>query len=112
MRIPALPAFAALAGLLALAATRAQAQRQIVVYTCTDAFGHVSLQNGKPCAKGSRQQKQVIDAPAPAPAVVAPIAPPTVAPSVPSAAAANAPDATPETAAAPDPADLLPPPPL
>jgi len=56
------------------------AHAQLVIYRCTDASGAVTLQNGTPCPKGSKQQKKVMETPAPA-AAPAPIAPPAVSPS-------------------------------
>lgn len=83
--------------LLALALGTPLAAQEVVFYRCTDASGAVTLQNGTPCAKGSKQEKRVIQgvptgslptaaAPAPAPvpalppAPAAPAAPPRVAP--------------------------------
>lgn len=73
-------ALVAMLGLLACMAMP-PASAQVVIYRCTDASGAVTLQNGTPCAKGSKQQKRVMEAPQPpapmpAPAVVAPTAPP------------------------------------
>lgn len=58
---------------------------QVVIYRCTDAGGAVTLQNGTPCPKGTRQQKRVLDTPAPAAPPVAPVvtAPPLAAPAAP-----------------------------
>lgn len=98
------------------------AQDAVVIYRCTDASGAVSVQNDVPCAKGSQQQRRVMETAAPpAQAYVppAPAAPAALAPliAIPPAASgdtppANAPkvaitDGEPEPAAA-----LLPPPPL
>lgn len=41
--------------------------RQVVIYRCTDAGGHVTLQNDVACPKGTRQKKQVVDVPPPMP---------------------------------------------
>ena len=83
----------------------------------------MSLQNGTPCPKGSKQQKKVMETPAPvaAPPVVAPpvVAPPPAAP-LPTPAPAPAPPPAPviEPAPAPSPppesvvAPKTPPPPL
>lgn len=104
-----------LAASLLLALPTAHAQRQIVYYTCTDAHGHVTLQNDKPCAKGLRQERRVMDAPtvapAPAPAVVAPLRAPVVAPAITTATNNASPQAA-NPAATPATSDLLPPPPL
>ena len=59
-----------------LAPTRAAAAG-VVIYRCTDAFGALTVQNDVPCPKGSRQKKQVIQAPPPMPAYRPP---PRVAP--------------------------------
>jgi len=69
------------------------AHAQVVIYRCTDASGAVTLQNGTPCPKGSKQQKKVMETPvsaapaspppAPAPALVAAPAPPPLPPEPP-----------------------------
>ena len=51
-------------------ATPAPAPRTLAIYRCTDAAGHVTLQNDVPCPKGSRQERQVVDVPPPLPAYV------------------------------------------
>jgi hypothetical protein len=72
---------ATLAALLALAQGSSDAhgaqdphgaapQRTIHIYRCTDAGGHVTLQNDTPCPKGARQEMQVVDVPPPMPAYV------------------------------------------
>ena len=43
---------------------------QVVIYRCTDAVGNVTLQNDVACPAGTRQHRQVIDAPPPLPAYV------------------------------------------
>lgn len=90
------------------------ASAQVVIYRCTDASGAVTLQNGTPCPKGTKQQKKVMEtppsAPMPFPSLLpAPApAPATTTPS-PSAAAALPPVIAPE----PEPvAAKQPPPPL
>lgn len=56
---------------LAMAPAHVGAQsRQVVIYRCTDAAGNVTLQNDVACPAGTRQQKQVVDAPPPLPAYV------------------------------------------
>ncbi|HEY0504742.1 MAG TPA: DUF4124 domain-containing protein [Lysobacter sp.] len=72
---------------LLLAVHAAPSPAQVVIYRCTDASGAVTLQNGTPCPKGSRQQKRVMETPpaapmpVPTPAIVAtPAAPTVVAP--------------------------------
>ncbi|MDI9238356.1 DUF4124 domain-containing protein [Lysobacter sp. LF1] len=77
-------AFVAMMGLLACMAM-APASAQVVIYRCTDASGAVTLQSGTPCAKGSKQQKRVMETPqppafVPAPAIVAPAPAPAPAP--------------------------------
>jgi hypothetical protein len=56
--------------LVPAAPVRAQPDRQVVIYRCTDAAGSVTLQNDVACPAGIHQQKQVIDAPPPLPAYV------------------------------------------
>ncbi len=84
--------------LLLLLAMAPIAQAQVVIYRCTDASGEVTLQNGTPCPKGSKEVKRVVEAapsqsraqflsgsttPAPAAATPSPAAPPAaVAPPV------------------------------
>ena len=85
----------------------------VVIYRCTDAFGALTVQNDVPCPKGSKQKKQVIDAPPPMPAYRAParVAPaPATAPVVP-APATNAAGSEPTAPTIAD-ADRLPPPAL
>lgn len=97
---------AALVLLLLLALHAPSAWAQVVIYRCTDASGAVTLQNGTPCPKGSRQQKRVMDTPPPAPAPIAPApapAPPAAAPVTPTAIAPVAPVADPAAAASPVP---------
>ena len=85
----------------------------VVIYRCTDAFGALTVQNDVPCPKGSKQKKQVIQAPPPMPAYRAPArvapapAPPPVVPATPAEAASAEP-----TAPAIADADRLPPPAL
>ncbi len=103
--------------LIASFACVAVAQRQVVIYRCTDAKGAVTLQNDVTCPKGSKQVKRVVETPstAPPPMAIAPTAAtmPAATPTPASAAAAppsNA-AATPPPAAQPV-AALVPPPPL
>lgn len=66
----------------------------IVIYRCTDAFGALTVQNDVPCPKGSKQQKQVIQAPPPMPAYRPPAPPvPKPAPVAPAQVSAPAPAA-------------------
>ena len=50
----------------------AHAQQKDTIYRCTDARGALTIQNGTPCPKGSKQQVQVIEAPTVIPRYVAP----------------------------------------
>jgi hypothetical protein len=81
----------------------------VVIYRCTDAFGALTVQNDVPCPKGSKQKRQVIQAPPPMPAYRPParVSPPPTAPAAP----ADVPAAAPSAPAIAD-ADRLPPPPL
>lgn len=49
-------------------ATPSPASHAVVIYRCTDANGHVTLQNDVACPKGARQQRQVVDVPPAVPA--------------------------------------------
>jgi len=55
---------------LAGASAPVATQERVVVYRCTDASGHVTLQNDVACPAGSRQQRSVIEAPPALPAYV------------------------------------------
>lgn len=81
-RAPVRTVVSAIGSLLLACAAMSSAHAQVVIYRCTDASGAVSLQNGTPCPKGTRQQKRVMEAPAPvaAPTMPTPIAPSPVAP--------------------------------
>jgi len=84
----------------------------VVIYRCTDAFGALTVQNDVPCPKGSKQKKQVIEAPPPMPAYRPPPRVEPVAPSLPAATApAAAPAGDPAVPTVAD-ADRLPPPAL
>ncbi|WP_027081114.1 hypothetical protein [Luteimonas mephitis] len=100
---------------LLAAATLAPAQetRQDTIYRCTDALGALTIQNGTPCPKGSRQEVQVVESPMVIPRFEAP---PPVVTAAPEPEPVPAP-AEPERPQAPPPAKLadaqrLPPPPL
>lgn len=58
--------FAMLCCALPPAAAPAQ-HRQVVIYRCTDASGHLTVQNDIACPKGTHQRKQVVDVPPPMP---------------------------------------------
>lgn len=60
-----------LLAMIAVPAT-ADAQDNDTIYRCTDATGHLTVQNGKPCAKGSKQTMQVVEAPTVIPGYKAP----------------------------------------
>lgn len=104
---------------LSLAAIAAYAQGKVVIYRCTDAAGALTVQNDRPCPKGSQQDKRVIEsvrsAPAPGAAVSTPTAAARPVAAVPGASVAAATAIT-TTAAADAPAiadaDRLPPPAL
>jgi hypothetical protein len=94
--VPACLLCAGLASLL-LPVPRATAA-EVVIYRCTDAFGHLTVQNDVPCPKGTRQKKQVIQPPPPMPAYRPLARPPepmaTVAPAtMPASATPDAPSA-------------------
>lgn len=85
-------AAALLGAALCASTSTAAAQGAVVIYRCTDENGAVTIQNDKPCPKGSKQQRRVMEAappssaPAPAPipparaSALAPAAPPPPAP--------------------------------
>lgn len=89
---------------------------QIVIYRCVDAFEQVTLQNGVPCPKGSRQERRVVEAVQGMPAFQPPPAPPT--PAAPVVLPPTPVDAVTGTLDGPDSTDAeapplrLPPPPL
>lgn len=95
-----------LAGIAAAAPT-------VTIYRCVAADGQVTIQNDSKCPKGTREQKRVVETPAPTPArpVVAP-APAPVVPVMPVAPApvVDASDAT--SAATPLESPALPAPPI
>jgi hypothetical protein len=49
-------------------ASHPETARTIVIYRCTDAAGRVTIQNDVACPKGTKQQRQAIEAPPPVPA--------------------------------------------
>ena len=82
----------------------------VVIYRCTNAFGALTVQNDVPCPKGSKQKKQVIQAPPPMPAYRPPAHAEHTEPAVPAAPVpASAPAPAPDVPAIAD-ADRLPPP--
>lgn len=96
--------------LACLVALPCAASAQVVIYRCNDASGAVTLQNDRPCPKGTQQQKRTIETPPPAP-------PPALVTPVPAAMAAPPPPPVPAPAPAPteQPAEEIartPPPPL
>lgn len=109
-----------LLGASLLAAQEASAEG-VVIYRCTDANGALTIQNGTPCPKGSKQERRVIEAaptstappfvPTPAaPAVVVPPALRTPAPLAPPVESAPPPPAPVEPAPAIADGERLPPP--
>lgn len=90
------------------------ASAQVVIYRCTDAIGAVTLQNGTPCPRGSRQQKRVMEAPPAAPPVAPIVSAPAMPPSLQSTSASPVAPTPPVVEAAPvaAPAPKQPPPPL
>lgn len=92
--------------LAALAGTAA-AQDTLVIYRCTDAAGAVTVQNDRPCPRGSRQERRVVAAaPSTAPATrpaVAPAGtiPPAGTPTTPVAAASSVSSTAPATSTVP-----------
>lgn len=116
--------FAMVLLLLACATSVPALAQQVVMYRCTDARGVVTLQNDTPCAKGTRQEKRLVDtgataAPfpmiAPAP-VVRPAAPARDSAATQPAAGTPAADAPSPVLPLPEatrpPSERLPPPPL
>ncbi|QGW63699.1 DUF4124 domain-containing protein [Lysobacter soli] len=81
------------------------AHAQLVIYRCTDASGAVTLQNGTPCPKGSKQQKKVMETPASTlapPSIAPPVVPPPPTPQpAPVVAPAPAPAPPPQAVATP-----------
>lgn len=74
------------AALLLLVGTGAtSAQDAVVIYRCIDANGAVSVQNDVPCARGSRQQRRVMETAAPPAQAYVPPAPAPPTASAPSA---------------------------
>lgn len=107
-------AFVAACALLLLAAEAMPARAGVVIYRCTDASGAVTVQNDRPCPKGTQQTRRVLDTPPPSakpPAIVdaTPIVPDPV---VPEPQAPPAPPPDPASAAAQPDGERLPPPPL
>lgn len=96
-------------------AMQAASAQSVVIYRCTDASGALTIQNGTPCPKGSKQERRVMEAApsSPMPPYVAPTPPPRPAqPAV--TAPTPAPVAPPPAPAASEPviadSDRLPPP--
>src|SRR3546814_6133441 len=52
-----------LAALAAATAVQAQQTRTDTIYRCTNALGALTIQNGIPCPKGSKQEVQVVESP-------------------------------------------------
>lgn len=66
--------------LLLLAASSLPARAGVVIYRCTDANGAVTVQNDKPCPKGTQQTRRVLDTPSPSATPPSYIETPSVAP--------------------------------
>lgn len=64
------------------------AQQSVTIYRCTDARGALTVQNDRPCPKGSTQSKRVMEgvSSAPPPPAVRPIVPSTPATATPTPA--------------------------
>lgn len=104
----------ALALLAAAPAVSAQDTRTDTIYRCTDALGALTIQNGTPCPKGSKQEVQTVEAPMVIPRFQAP---PPIVTDVPAAAPDPVAAPAPERPQTPPPAAIaddqrLPPPPL
>ena len=106
----------AIAALALVSSTSMPASAQgVVIYRCTDANGALTIQNGTPCPKGSKQERRVMEA---APASVAPpfVPPPAASAPVRVPPALRTPPAPPATPVPEEPettiadADRLPPP--
>lgn len=70
--------WATLLGFILFGAAGAASAQDVVIYRCTDASGALTIQNGTPCPKGSKQERRVMEA---APALSAPpYTPPPAAP--------------------------------
>src|SRR5690606_23837017 len=107
-----------LLSLLWVVASPAHAQQTRVdtIYRCTDALGALTIQNGVPCPKGSRQEVQVIEAPMVIPSYESPPAIVTAVPRAEPGPEAQADPQDPGRPQSPPPAQLadaerLPPPP-
>ena len=104
--------------LLLLATGTAPAPAQVVIYRCVDPSGAVTVQNDRPCPKGSQQSRRVLDTPSPSATPPAYVETPSVAPEP--VVAAPVPDPPPAPSAPVDPANAsaqadgerLPPPPI
>lgn len=88
--------------LLAISTCSTWAAQRIVMYRCTDAQGAVILQNDKPCPKGSKQEKRVVQAPPPPAATPSP-ALPALTPVESTTSAASPVPTSPSTPPAPSP---------
>ncbi|QNP39631.1 DUF4124 domain-containing protein [Lysobacter solisilvae (ex Woo and Kim 2020)] len=66
-----------LSGVVLLATMGTASAQGVVIYRCTDASGALTIQNGTPCPKGSKQERRVMEA---APTPPAGYTPPLPAP--------------------------------
>lgn len=109
-------AFAVACALLLFATNALPARAGVVIYRCTDASGAVTVQNGTPCPKGSKQQRRVLDTPPPSTTPPAYVAPPAIVPdpvpAMPVAPEPSVPAPDPAAASAQPDGERLPPPPL
>lgn len=101
--------------LAAAMAVQAQQTRTDTIYRCTNALGALTIQNGIPCPKGSKQEVQVVESPMVIPNYESPPPIVTEVPELepapePQAPAVERPQAAPPEQLAD--ADRLPPPPL
>ncbi|MFT3897299.1 MAG: DUF4124 domain-containing protein [Thermomonas sp.] len=109
--------FALACALLLLAIDSLPARAGVVIYRCTDANGAVTVQNDKPCPKGSKQVRRVLDTPSPSatPPVFADapiVAPEPVVPAPAPEPPPPAPAPDPASASAQPDGERLPPPPI
>lgn len=89
-------ALRAMAVCAALAATPvAAAPESVVIYRCVDASGAVTIQNDRPCPRGSQQQQRRVLEAAPAPPAPPPPPPSPAAPTAPPVQVAPEPPAAP-----------------
>ena len=107
--------FLATSILLLVAVATPSAYADVVIYRCVDSSGAVSIQNDRPCAKGSKQERRVLETPPPGSEPPPYVATPASVPDpLPPAPPAPVPEPAPDPASAsaqPD-GERLPPPPI